>query len=73
MIFFRVSSVMYFVGNCMKCVIVIVVMLLYFKNLVFLFNMVGIVLVLSGVFLYSRVKRVEGDKKKAAAATSVFI
>ena len=72
MILSRVSPVTHSVGNCMKRVTVIVVTLLYFKNPVSPLNMAGTALALSGVFLYSRAKRAEGDKKKAAAATPAF-
>ena len=72
MILSRVSPVTHSVGNCMKRVTVIVVTLLYFKNPVSPLNMAGTALALSGVFLYSRAKRAEGEKKKAAAATPAF-
>lgn len=68
MILSRVTPVTHSVGNCMKRVTVIVVTLLYFKNPVSSLNMAGTALALFGVFLYSRVKRAEGEKKKAAAA-----
>jgi solute carrier family 35 protein E1 len=55
----------------MKRVTVIVVTLLYFKNPVSPLNMAGTALALSGVFLYSRAKRAEGEKKKAATAAAV--
>jgi len=70
MILSRVTPVTHSVGNCMKRVTVIVVTLLYFKNPVSRLNMAGTALALFGVFLYSRVKRAEGEKKKAAAAVS---
>lgn len=70
MILSRVTPVTHSVGNCMKRVTVIVVTLLYFKNPVSSLNMAGTALALFGVFLYSRVKRAEGEKKKAAAAVS---
>ena len=70
MILSRVSPVTHSVGNCMKRVTVIVVTLLYFKNPVSSLNMAGTALALFGVFLYSRVKRAEGEKKKASAAVS---
>lgn len=66
MILSRVSPVTHAVGNCMKRVTVIVVTLLYFKNPVSPLNMAGTALALSGVFLYSRAKRAEGEKKKQA-------
>ena len=66
MILSRVSPVKHAVGNCMKRVTVIVVTLLYFKNPVSPLNMAGTALALSGVFLYSRAKRAEGEKKKQA-------
>ncbi|OUS45767.1 DMT family transporter: phosphate/phosphoenolpyruvate, partial [Ostreococcus tauri] len=66
MILSRVSPVTHSVGNCMKRVTVIVVTLIYFKNPVSPLNMAGTAMALTGVFLYSRAKRAEGDKKKQA-------
>jgi len=70
MILSRVSPVTHSVGNCMKRVTVIVVTLLYFKNPVSPLNMVGTAMALGGVFLYSRAKRAEGQKKKLVKAAS---
>ena len=70
MILSRVSPVTHSVGNCMKRVTVIVVTLIYFKNPVSPLNMAGTAMALTGVFLYSRAKRAEGDKKQASAAAA---
>ena len=73
MILSRVSPVTHSVGNCMKRVTVIVVTLIYFKNPVSPLNMAGTAMALTGVFLYSRAKRAEGDKKKQASAAATGI
>lgn len=66
----RMSPVSHSVGNSCKRVAVIVASLLFFHNPISTQNAVGTAMALAGVFLYSQVKRLQGDKKKAAAASS---
>lgn len=49
-----VSPVTYSVANTLKRVFVIVVSILYFQNPVTMSNAIGIVIALTGIFLYNR-------------------
>eukprot|EP00262_Sarcandra_glabra_P011602 TRINITY_DN2820_c0_g4_i1.p1 TRINITY_DN2820_c0_g4~~TRINITY_DN2820_c0_g4_i1.p1 ORF type:complete len:408 (+),score=48.40 TRINITY_DN2820_c0_g4_i1:147-1370(+) len=59
MILARVSPVTHSVGNCVKRVVVIVSSVLFFKIPVTPINSLGTGVALTGVFLYSRVKRIK--------------
>ncbi|CAI9754637.1 unnamed protein product [Fraxinus pennsylvanica] len=59
MILQRVSPVTHSVGNCVKRVVVIVTSVLFFRSPVSPINSLGTGIALSGVFLYSRVKRIK--------------
>ncbi|CAL9049281.1 phosphoenolpyruvate/phosphate translocator 1, chloroplastic [Musa acuminata AAA Group] len=59
MILARVSPVTHSVGNCVKRVVVIVTSVLFFRTPVSPINALGTGVVLGGVFLYSRVKRIK--------------
>ncbi|XP_022865114.1 phosphoenolpyruvate/phosphate translocator 3, chloroplastic-like [Olea europaea var. sylvestris] len=59
MILQRVSPVTHSVGNCVKRVVVIVTSVLFFRTPVSPINSLGTGVALSGVFLYSRVKRIK--------------
>lgn len=63
MILQRVTPVTHSVGNCVKRVVVIVSSVLFFRTPVNTLNAVGTALALTGVFLYSRVKTMQGKKK----------
>uniref|UniRef100_A0A7S3UEY2 Sugar phosphate transporter domain-containing protein n=1 Tax=Picocystis salinarum TaxID=88271 RepID=A0A7S3UEY2_9CHLO len=63
MILQRVTPVTHSVGNCVKRVVVIVSSVLFFRTPVSTLNAVGTALALTGVFLYSRVKTMQGKKK----------
>ncbi|GMY14857.1 phosphoenolpyruvate/phosphate translocator 1, chloroplastic-like [Fagus crenata] len=62
MILQRVSPVTHSVGNCVKRVVVIVSSVLFFKSPVTAINSLGTGIALSGVFLYSQVKRIKPKK-----------
>lgn len=62
MILQRVSPVTHSVGNCVKRVVVIVSSVLFFKTPVSPINTLGTGVALSGVFLYSQVKRLKPKK-----------
>lgn len=62
MILQRVTPVTHSVGNCVKRVVVIVASVIAFRNPVSVVNAVGTGVALSGVFLYSQVKRLTGKK-----------
>lgn len=51
----NIIFVIFSVGNVFKCVVVIVVFVIYFRNLVLFLNVVGFVLVLFGAYLYIKV------------------
>lgn len=59
----KVSPVTHAVGNVIKRVSVIVVSLIVFRNPVRLINVVGMSLAISGTFLYSVLKSMNGKKK----------
>ncbi|XP_057442937.1 triose phosphate/phosphate translocator, non-green plastid, chloroplastic-like [Lotus japonicus] len=59
MILQRVSPVTHSVGNCVKRVVVIVSSVIFFQTPVSPVNAMGTALALTGVFLYSRVKRIK--------------
>ena len=63
MILQRVSPVTHSIGNCVKRVVVIVSSVIVFQTPVNVLNAVGTAVALSGVFLYSQVKRLGGKKK----------
>ncbi|KAM6570020.1 hypothetical protein CsatB_018005 [Cannabis sativa] len=65
MILQRVSPVTHSVGNCVKRVVVIVSSVIFFQSPVSLINSLGTGVALSGVFLYSRVKRIKPKPKTA--------
>ncbi|XP_062116250.1 triose phosphate/phosphate translocator, non-green plastid, chloroplastic-like [Humulus lupulus] len=65
MILQRVSPVTHSVGNCVKRVVVIVSSVIFFQSPVSLINSLGTGVALSGVFLYSRVKRIKPKAKTA--------
>jgi solute carrier family 35 protein E1 len=65
MILQRVSPVTHSVGNCVKRVVVIVSSVIFFKTHVSAINALGTGIALSGVFLYSRVKRIKAKPKTA--------
>ncbi|KAK7849216.1 phosphoenolpyruvate/phosphate translocator 1 [Quercus suber] len=62
MILQRVSPVTHSVGNCVKRVVVIVSSVLFFKTPVSPINTLGTGVALSGVFLYSQLKRLKPKK-----------
>ncbi|CAL9192049.1 unnamed protein product [Musa hybrid cultivar] len=59
MILARVSPVTHSVGNCVKRVVVIVTSVLFFRTPVSPINSLGTGVALTGVFLYSRVKKIK--------------
>ncbi|KAI3888684.1 hypothetical protein MKX03_012873 [Papaver bracteatum] len=63
MILQRVSPVTHSVGNCVKRVVVIVSSVLFFKTPVSPINSIGTGIALAGVFLYSRVKKINKPKR----------
>ncbi|OIW15398.1 hypothetical protein TanjilG_15781 [Lupinus angustifolius] len=65
MILQRVSPVTHSVGNCVKRVVVIVSSVIFFKTAVSPVNAFGTAIALTGVFLYSRVKRIKSKPKTA--------
>ncbi|XP_068305582.1 triose phosphate/phosphate translocator, non-green plastid, chloroplastic-like [Pyrus communis] len=65
MILQRVSPVTHSVGNCVKRVVVIVSSVLFFRTPVSPINALGTGVALTGVFLYSRVKRIKSKPKSA--------
>ncbi|GER27079.1 phosphate/phosphoenolpyruvate translocator [Striga asiatica] len=65
MILQRVSPVTHSVGNCVKRVVVIVTSVLFFRTPVSPINSLGTGIALTGVFLYSRVKRIKPKPKTA--------
>jgi len=66
MILARVSPVTHSIGNCVKRVVVIMTSILFFATPVSKLNLIGTGLALSGVAVYSQVKRLQGAKAKAA-------
>ncbi len=66
MILQRVSPVTHSIGNCVKRVVVIVSSVIVFQTPVSTLNAIGTAIALSGVFMYSQVKRLAGKKSKAA-------
>jgi solute carrier family 35 protein E1 len=62
----RVSPVTHSIGNTVKRVAVIVSSVLFFRNPVSRQNIIGTIIALAGVAIYSQVKTLRGDKKKAA-------
>ncbi|XP_006338579.1 phosphoenolpyruvate/phosphate translocator 2, chloroplastic-like [Solanum tuberosum] len=65
MILQMVSPVTHAVGNCVKRVVVIVSSVIFFQTPVSPINSLGTALALAGVFLYSRVKRLQRKPKVA--------
>ncbi|KAK3419702.1 hypothetical protein EUGRSUZ_G00373 [Eucalyptus grandis] len=65
MIIQKVSPVTHSVGNCVKRVVVIVSLVLFFRTPVSPINSLGTGVALAGVFLYSRVKRIKPKPKTA--------
>ncbi|XP_073123720.1 triose phosphate/phosphate translocator, non-green plastid, chloroplastic-like [Henckelia pumila] len=65
MILQRVSPVTHSVGNCVKRVVVIVSSVIFFRTAVSPVNAFGTGIALTGVFLYSRVKRIKPKPKVA--------
>ncbi|KAH0670952.1 hypothetical protein KY285_025241 [Solanum tuberosum] len=65
MILQMVSPVTHAVGNCVKRVVVIVSSVIFFQTPVSSINSLGTALALAGVFLYSRVKRLQRKPKVA--------
>ncbi|TKY73509.1 Phosphoenolpyruvate/phosphate translocator 1 [Spatholobus suberectus] len=65
MILQRVSPVTHSVGNCVKRVVVIVSSVIFFQTPVSPVNAFGTAIALTGVFLYSRVKRIKAKPKTA--------
>ncbi|KAJ0962758.1 hypothetical protein J5N97_027880 [Dioscorea zingiberensis] len=59
MILAEISPVTHSIGNCVKRVVVIVASVLFFRTPISPINSLGTVIALSGVFLYSRVKRIQ--------------
>ena len=64
MILQKVSPVTHSIGNCVKRVVVIVSSVIVFATPVSMLNAVGTAIALSGVFMYSQVKRMQTKKKK---------
>jgi solute carrier family 35, member E1 len=58
-----VSPVTYSVANTLKRVFVIVLSIIWFGNSVTFANGLGIVLALSGIYLYNRAGLIEREKK----------
>jgi len=64
MILQKVSPVTHSIGNCVKRVVVIVSSVIVFATPVSMLNAVGTAIALSGVFMYSQVKRMQTKKNK---------
>jgi len=62
----QVSPVTHSVGNCLKRVIVIAASIFIFRNPVSSKNVMGTILAITGVFLYSMTKRMDGGQMKAS-------
>ncbi|KAK4531378.1 hypothetical protein CCYA_CCYA08G2235 [Cyanidiococcus yangmingshanensis] len=62
----RVSAVTHSIGNTVKRVAVIVSSVLFFRNPVSRQNVIGTIIALAGVAIYSQVKTIRGDKRKTA-------
>jgi solute carrier family 35 protein E1 len=63
MILQKVSPVTHSIGNCVKRVVVIVSSVIVFQTPVSMLNAVGTAIALSGVFMYSQVKRLQTKNK----------
>ena len=66
----QVSPVTHSVGNCMKRVIVIAASIFFFKNPVSSKNLLGTMLAITGVFLYSMTKRMDEQQQKGLPVDS---
>jgi solute carrier family 35 protein E1 len=58
----QVTPVTHSIGNCVKRVVVIVSAVLFFQTPVSPINAFGTAMALGGVFAYTQVKRMSGEK-----------
>jgi solute carrier family 35 protein E1 len=58
----QVTPVTHSIGNCVKRVVVIVSAVIFFQTPVSPINALGTAMALGGVFAYTQVKRMSGDK-----------
>jgi solute carrier family 35 protein E1 len=69
----KVTPVTHSVGNCLKRVIVISASIFIFKNPVSSKNVIGTMLAITGVFLYSFTKRIDDGKIKGMRPMTVLV